>query len=616
MRLAGAARYLYWLAPTVLLLLLQLYYHQTLILVVDIESPENNPYNSTLVHNPTLLPLLLPNIPQQPHDTIRVKNASIKHAYSSATLDGIVVYVCDTCSKATVKETKMGCIKYIAPLLLESNNATWQMLEYAQEAVAIQFPDECNVCHPTICLGGTVDREVGFDAAAPKQLWGVVPALKSLPGQYRIPPHAMLNNNTLYKYVNDLPDDKYILHAYNPSLVPVPSNIVADLPNAHYLASFRLSTLQTCAPQTYQSSAKVKKHMNFLGLAVLDDQLQIIRDLIVDVNEHFGSTHFEDFRLQILKGTTYVVHGRNLLPIEVSTRSKGRGHISNIFGDDGLYVKSLTDDVIQIRRVAPNFKNTHIFESADSKLYLEFWPEGPRKVKEVFFRGDVDVVAGNQIDSSELPRPSFASHASLLGYTPYAMSRPRGSACCLKVLRSDYADLLPAAGQNENLLSSEYILVGISHSKSGKYGTGANGQYLYLSRIYAFLPTKPFSLVARSGFFCLGDGIMADYDASQVADPHMIFQIEPSNRLSLESPYLAYRFDAEKLRKVKHYHYDACPRVHFISGMVESTTNSSQVVLSYGINDCVPRFAVVEKRSILERLFLPMVTGKQGIKLV
>jgi hypothetical protein len=49
--------------------------------------------------------------------------------------------------------------------------------------------------------------------------------------------------------------------------------------------------------------------------------------------------------------------------------------------------------------------------------------------------------------------------------------------------------------------------------------------------------------------------------------------------------------------------------------MTQSTMNSSEVILSYGINDCVPRFVALEKRSILERLFLPAHDGKAGVKL-
>jgi hypothetical protein len=49
-------------------------------------------------------------------------------------------------------------------------------------------------------------------------------------------------------------------------------------------------------------------------------------------------------------------------------------------------------------------------------------------------------------------------------------------------------------------------------------------------------------------------------------------------------------------------HYD-CPRIHFVSGMVEKANDPSRIIIAYGIQDCAPRFIEVEKVQILQMLF-------------
>jgi hypothetical protein len=46
-----------------------------------------------------------------------------------------------------------------------------------------------------------------------------------------------------------------------------------------------------------------------------------------------------------------------------------------------------------------------------------------------------------------------------------------------------------------------------------------------------------------------------------------------------------------------------CPRVHFISGIVEKADDPTQIIVAYGINDCVPRMVQVAKFDILRMLF-------------
>jgi hypothetical protein len=49
-----------------------------------------------------------------------------------------------------------------------------------------------------------------------------------------------------------------------------------------------------------------------------------------------------------------------------------------------------------------------------------------------------------------------------------------------------------------------------------------------------------------------------------------------------------------------------CPRVHFVSGMVQKADDPTQVIVAYGINDCVPRVVQVAFDDILRMLFLEL----------
>jgi hypothetical protein len=50
-----------------------------------------------------------------------------------------------------------------------------------------------------------------------------------------------------------------------------------------------------------------------------------------------------------------------------------------------------------------------------------------------------------------------------------------------------------------------------------------------------------------------------------------------------------------------------CPKVHFVSGMVEKFDDPSQIILAYGINDCAPRMVQVAKSDIVSMLFLGQI---------
>jgi hypothetical protein len=124
-----------------------------------------------------------------------------------------------------------------------------------------------------------------------------------------------------------------------------------------------------------------------------------------------------------------------------------------------------------------------------------------------------------------------------------------------------------ATGNNSTSTSLSYILVGISHVKSVKRIPMAHDQkYGYLSRWYAVRPTiPPMDVVAQSGLFCW------------VSDTNHTLEWNKVNY--------------------------SCPVIQFPSGMTESLTDPSYIIVTYGIQDETSRIVSVRKRDIALRLF-------------
>ena len=131
----------------------------------------------------------------------------------------------------------------------------------------------------------------------------------------------------------------------------------------------------------------------------------------------------------------------------------------------------------------------------------------------------------------------------------------RGTACCIDI------------EVKEDTVSETYK-VGISHSSSN---------YEYVSRFYAFNAKRPpFELVALSGPFCLG------------------FVNRERDRNAESQIYVL--TDKKRLGK-----YD-CPKISFLSGIIDFQKDPRYAVISYGVNDCYSRSIVVEKRKIVSLL--------------
>jgi hypothetical protein len=134
----------------------------------------------------------------------------------------------------------------------------------------------------------------------------------------------------------------------------------------------------------------------------------------------------------------------------------------------------------------------------------------------------------------------------------------------------------------------------------------------YLSRLYAFEQEAPFAIVARSGYFCLGFPSPTEQNDEDDDDGNPpLVQVTLWRKLVLAKPTSqttsnnnsnstasAAADEDEKSLVV----FD-CPRIHFVSGMTMDATNSSLVIIAYGVNDCLSRFVRVHLEDLIQILF-------------
>ena len=109
----------------------------------------------------------------------------------------------------------------------------------------------------------------------------------------------------------------------------------------------------------------------------------------------------------------------------------------------------------------------------------------------------------------------------------------------------------------------------------------------YHSRLYAFEPIPPYRIVARSGQFCMSGIDGTTKDATRIND----YNNNPNSNLIQAIPV---SFGNTNL---------SCPHITFITGIIEAIDNPQKLIISYGMNDCVPRIVKVDRREMIRMLF-------------
>jgi hypothetical protein len=171
-----------------------------------------------------------------------------------------------------------------------------------------------------------------------------------------------------------------------------------------------------------------------------------------------------------------------------------------------------------------------------------------------------------------IPDPSFRTIDEFL----YPLSErkavifvpDRGSACCVGIEDPDGRNLFLGVGHPKTVFPGKRLPAGVAPN-------------IYLSRFFAFERYPPYRIVARSGMFCFGYT-----QESEESGNHPLW-----NSSSAPLMFSGESFD--------------CPRIHFVMGIVDKFGDDSKVIISYGVSDCLSRFAEVDKADIVKMLWIP-----------
>lgn len=480
--------------------------------------------------------------------------------------------ICHGCLSVMIRSIGKSCGTVMVSSYSFGRSASMQE---AGRMVARKF-EECSRCDPVSCPENEKIYH-RYDRVGPRILTASTLTLESIPSKFRLPPQAVKNITRYFsKRENQYPTRSYFFD-YNPSIIQLPE----PFHNAVYLASFRVSNQHYCFHPYDRElmlgpNKKIDVPINYLGLALLGKDLEVVSDTVVRT-DILGIV--EDFRLFNINGTVYLSGNSALVPININQKQRGDQVFPVVFAAQtpGLSQISFRPFVscISCGRKRPTCgKNINYFE-ASGGVYGEIWPSAPRHHRQV----SLDIPCARRPESEPITSASdVLSSYGTEEETQYFVAEPhhrlltrgRGGACCL-------ASKHPGSGEN--------IFIGVAHSKTPSQGNRLPQNWNitsnhYLSYFYAFNESQPFDIIAKSGYFCLGFPSRAEVN-------------------DFPLPTLT------SWRKLRIHHEYECPRIHFVSGIVQDAYNDEYIILAYGINDCFSRFLRVSKSSVLDMLFQP-----------
>mmetsp|Transcript_29809 Transcript_29809/g.45441 ORF Transcript_29809/g.45441 Transcript_29809/m.45441 type:complete len:748 (-) Transcript_29809:928-3171(-) len=490
--------------------------------------------------------------------------------------------LCDDCEQSFISE-KLSCKRLIRPLV--GKNVTKAALRDGQAFVA-NTNDECKACAPEDCEGN-FHYPLRFDEGQPLVLHAKTHDLSSIPKNNRIPKEFLSKTDTYFKFWTQ--DRPPVFFTYNPSIIPIPQNTDLDIPGATYISTYRVSPWHNCGFKTYNFQTKL---WNLMGLAVLDKNLDIIDgfDVVVNINEQTQmlelSNKFEDFRLFHFHDKIWLLDGNLIVPIQITRNQKGKlntmkDRLPVLFGT-GLTV-SFLEPVRYLSKISPG-KDYNIFPSKNGEMQLETKPRSPHTVSELDFEGDIYGRKDNGLAKSyQTAIDSYVSYETFLR-RPYLLGKDQGGACCVKLEKKYYENLTT----DQAIQKHDYLLMGISHRRTfrkvkNEDRSVGEEKFVYLSRLYAFAPESSFDVVANSGMFCFGF---------------------PGDEEALHLPYANATKSMNKLEIYNNVY--PCPTVQLATGMTQNIEKPAHIIVSYGINDCIPRMVELHKQDLAHRLFLPL----------
>jgi hypothetical protein len=437
------------------------------------------------------------------------------------------------------------------------------------------------------------------------------------------------------------------LYVYNPMLVPlnrkyIDDTIIDDLgllfdyeeyerPPA-YIAVYRVSNFGNCHGPGRGVPESIR---NYLGLALLDKDLSIVRttmedrrytDVVIDLNKQLFKANwtprgklvekqfFQDCQLVVaplplspvnakadrlmLICNEYITHvrlertGTFKWASRVHTDKSVKIRFENTYGNTLQLTALEMPNVIMRQGARHGDKNLHFFrqvvtcggEDVLGDGYLEIWPGGPHETRYMDFSNyKYDITTKSTVNE---PVASFMTIDDV-GISPL-ISRDSGSACCISIRWHD---------DNDEDGEGRRLLLGFSHRKTRKgrfshrktrKGLLDSPKYNYVSRVYAFEPIPPFDIVARSGFFCLGFelGLQSNGEYQEKSE-----DITNEQVIGAANDYRL---------KINGEVFDKCPSIHFVTGIADKLDEEEETaIISYGVNDCYPRMIEVPKKVLV-----------------
>ncbi|GKY92158.1 hypothetical protein MPSEU_000187100 [Mayamaea pseudoterrestris] len=515
--------------------------------------------------------------------------------------------ICSGCRHAIVHDETDGSPVTRCGLLiheqLEDSHSSSLTIEQVTKLIAKKHLIECKQCRSC----NAIDRRYWrYDRifSPPQNAWTM--RLPSVPREFRIPDTA-IHNLTAY-FTNDsnaYPNREYLFD-YNPSLVVLPYQL-SYAPSAVYLASFRVSNRHFCL-HPFDRQLMMRNHktkaQDWLGLAILDESMNILHDVTLDVSKLAGFQNggVEDYRLFVLPTATtnnsdkqsmgsisqiYIASNDMIAPIWIQDAPAGSIVIPRAF-QEASPTSTFSASIRPFVSCAPCSKprglcgkNFNYFANATGSMLVEIWPSPPHTCRPVNIdepcQREQDPVEHIVDENRSIPS-SFATVEELnfprLAPEQVLLTRGRGGACCIEM---------------EHPQTRQHLLVGVSHSKTPSQRKGrlpvlsdGNASKIidnhYLSQLYAFENVAPYRIVALSGLFCFGFPSEREQQAVPIA------KVTLWRKLAFGQ-----EFD--------------CPRIHFVSGITLAAGDSKYAIIAYGINDCVSRFVKVSIKELQQILF-------------
>ena len=420
----------------------------------------------------------------------------------------------------------------------------------------------------------------------------------------------------------------------------------------YYVASYRVTHKTNCydGPTTLKLfggswSNTNSNQTDYLGISLMDAHLKILLDTtvnlqsiqVVDRKRKPSFLGYDDFRLVNLDEQLYLSSQIFISPIHLSlsmrtatsstTRSlneynakipKKFVEISPAFDTNDISFGDSNKDPslrIWIRRYSScpvgssdsqnnptkrgSHKNLLYFggNTTSNTAKVLFYPRfNPNDVRDVDLQAPCNRTIRYREERGDFSTPEVTQPAAAFD-TIEAIKYPnrtldtlfmadRGSACCTHVNTK--------AIYRTRTIHTDEVLVAIVHPKTiypGKNLPEGVTPNTYLSRFIAFLPREPYTIVARSGMFCLG---------------------YPSRGMDDHTTANPLEFVKMNTLKFANETYE-CPRIHFPMGMVdtppefntrrgEEEDNDGTVIVSYGVSDCLARFVEIPKAEIIRML--------------